>query len=49
LIRVQTFMLTTTATISSISSGLKWAASASWKPWNAASRSVSATRVSASA
>ena len=49
LIRVQTFMLTTTATISSISSGLKCAASASWKRWNAASRSVSARRVSASA
>ena len=31
LIRVQTFMLTTTATISSISSGLKCWASASWK------------------
>jgi hypothetical protein len=42
LIRVQTFMLTTTATISSISSGLKCSASASWKRWNAASRSVSA-------
>jgi hypothetical protein len=34
-------MLTTTATISSLSSGLKCAASASWKRWNAASRSVS--------
>jgi hypothetical protein len=31
LIRVQTFMLTITATISSISSGLKCSASASWK------------------
>jgi hypothetical protein len=31
LIRVQTFMLTMTATISSISSGLKCSASASWK------------------
>jgi hypothetical protein len=49
LIRVQTFMLTTTPTISRISSGLKFSASASWKRWNAASRSVSAARVSASA
>jgi len=48
LIRVQTFMLTTTATISRISSGRKCSASASWKRWNAASRSVSAARVSAS-
>jgi hypothetical protein len=46
--RVQTFMLTTTATISRISSQLKCWASASWKRWNAASRSVSAARVSAS-
>jgi hypothetical protein len=49
LIRVQTFMLTTTPTISRISSGLKFSASASWKRWKAASRSVSAARVSASA
>jgi hypothetical protein len=48
LIRVHTFMLTTTPTISRISSGLKFPASASWKRWNAASRSVSAARVSAS-
>jgi hypothetical protein len=48
LILVQTFMLTTTATISSISSGLKCSASASWKRWKAAPRSVSAARVSAS-
>ena len=48
LIRVQTFMFTTTPTISRISSGLKFSASASWKRWNAASRSVSAARVSAS-
>jgi hypothetical protein len=41
-------MLTTTATISRISSGLKFSASASWKRWNAASPSVSAARVSAS-
>jgi hypothetical protein len=39
--------LTTTATISRISSGLKFSASASWKRWNAESRSVSAARVSA--
>ena len=49
LIRVQTFMLTTTPTISSICSRLKLSASASWKRWNAASRSVSAARVRASA
>jgi hypothetical protein len=49
LILVQTFMLTTTPTISSICSGLKFSASASWKRWNAASRSVSATRVRTSA
>jgi hypothetical protein len=48
LIRVQTFMLTTMPTISRISSVLKFSASASWKRWNAASRSVSAARVSAS-
>jgi hypothetical protein len=48
LIRVQTFMLTTTPTISSSSSGPKCSTSASWNRWNAASRSVSATRVSAS-
>ena len=46
--RVQTFMLTTTPTISSVSSGPKCSTSASWKRWNAASRSVSAARVSAS-
>jgi hypothetical protein len=48
LIRVQTFMSTTTPTISRIFSGLKFSASPSWKRWNAASRSVSAARVSAS-
>jgi hypothetical protein len=48
LIRVQTFILTTTPTISRISSGLKLSARASWTRWNAASRSVSAARVSAS-
>ena len=48
LIRVQTFMLTTTPTISRISSWLKCSTSASWKRWNAASWSVSAARVSAS-
>jgi hypothetical protein len=48
LIRVQTFMLMTTATISRISSGLKFSASASLRRWNAESRSVSAARVSAS-
>ena len=48
LILVRTFMLTTTATISRISSGLKFSASASWNRWNAPSRSVSAARVSAS-
>ena len=37
LIRVQTFMLTTTPTIPSISSGQKCSTSASWKRWNAAS------------
>src|SRR5665809_161711 len=37
-------MLMTTATISRISSGLKCSASVSWKRWNAAARSVSATR-----
>jgi hypothetical protein len=41
-------MLTTTPTISSVSSGPKCSTSASWKRWNAASRSVSAARVSAS-
>ena len=48
LIRVQTFMLTTMPTISSISSGPKCSTSASWNRWNASSRSVSAARVSAS-
>ena len=47
--RVLTFMLTTTPTISSTSSGPKCSTSASWKRWNALSRSVSAARVSASA
>ena len=48
LIRVQTFMLTTTATISRISSSRKCSARTSWKRWNAESPSVSAARVSAS-
>jgi hypothetical protein len=49
LIRVQTFMLTTTPTMSRIWAGLKCSASASWKRWNSESRSVSAARVRASA